>query len=173
MMNKKGQGISINMIVIIIIALLVLLVIAIIFLGGTGTMADRIKNFFTGTTSAYNLANSQQFCNNYCDLAQDMPNPQYSAYCTSAFDIDIGGDGTIDYVNTRCKDNPIGISCSGVTCTYTGTECGTKGAPVTTCKSAVAGCGDGEKDFGPQDCDSGETCCGKPKSSGSSSGDGE
>jgi len=169
MMNKKGQGISINMIIIIIIALLVLLVVAIIFLGGTGTMADRIKKFFTGTTSAYNLANSQQFCENYCDLAQDMKDPKYSSYCTSAFDIDIGGDGTIDYVNTRCKDPPISVTCSGVTCTYNDVDCGKKGAGGT-CEDAISGCDKGKKDWGPVDCESGETCCALPKLSSSESG---
>jgi len=101
MKNKRGQGISMNMIIIIILAILVLLVISIIFLGGAGTLNQRLRNIFGGNVDAYSMDLAQSNCRNYCDVAKTIPDVKTSAYCTHVFkSVDSDGDGQSngDYV---------------------------------------------------------------------------
>ncbi|MBU1246262.1 MAG: hypothetical protein KKH88_03260 [Nanoarchaeota archaeon] len=101
MKNKRGQGISMNMIIIIILAILVLLVISIIFLGGAGTLNQRLRNIFGGSAGAYDMDLAKANCQNYCDVAKTVPNVKTSAYCTHIFrGVDSDGDGQSngDYV---------------------------------------------------------------------------
>jgi len=162
MMNKKGAELSINVVIVIIIALLVLLVVAIIFLGGTGSLAERIKSFFTRTTNANTLPNAQAECRNYCNLAQDLENAEFSAYCNVDYDIDTNGDGklqeNIDYLSVRCGSIPISVSCAGVSCVYDGKKCGNdvKG----TCEKVFTVLADTDTyvDKGAIDCQNGYTC---------------
>ena len=81
-LNKRGQGLSMTTIVVIILALLVLVVVAIIFMGGTGTVFDRIKNIFSSQSqTSVDLAIQQ--CNSWCDIAQDATDPSKSSFCTA------------------------------------------------------------------------------------------
>ncbi len=83
-MTKKGQGLSMTMIVVIILALLVLLVIALIFLGGSTGLSQRLKNIFLPQQAiAVDLA--RQNCQQWCSLAESMTpeDARQSAYCTS------------------------------------------------------------------------------------------
>ena len=97
MKNKRGQGISMNMIIIIILAILVLLVVSIIFLGGAGTLNQRLRNIFGGSAGAYDADIARSLCVNYCDVAKTLPTAVGSAYCVHVFtDVDSDGDGVID-----------------------------------------------------------------------------
>tara|TARA_Y100000310_G_C20667055_1_gene808148 strand:- start:1592 stop:1777 length:186 start_codon:yes stop_codon:yes gene_type:complete len=48
MFNKRGQGLSVETIIIVIIALLVLVVVILIFTGQSGEFFDTVKEFISG-----------------------------------------------------------------------------------------------------------------------------
>ncbi len=51
MQDKKGQGLSVETLIIALIALLVLVVIALIFTGQAGDFFDSIREFVSGTSA--------------------------------------------------------------------------------------------------------------------------
>tara|TARA_Y100000310_G_C20409949_1_gene681453 strand:- start:347 stop:748 length:402 start_codon:yes stop_codon:yes gene_type:complete len=128
--NKKGQGLSMTMVVVIILAVLVLAVIALIFLGGTGGIVQKLRDIFVPQSgTALNLALEQ--CETWCDQAKDSDTPGNTAYCTRSQHVDKEGDGKadkhedgklIDYFcdNTNYNTNDIaetlGVKCSEVLC---------------------------------------------------------
>ena len=120
MKNKRGQGISMNMIIIIILAILVLLVVSIIFLGGAGTLNQRLRNIFGGNVAAYDMDLALANCQSYCDSAKNLPSgtTSSSAYCTHIFaEIDRDGDGQITTANEKdqkCSD--LGFVCEPNPC---------------------------------------------------------
>jgi|GEM_PF-2724176 hypothetical protein len=101
--TNKGQGLSMNTVIIGIIVLVVLIVLIAFFTGGTGTVVDKIKSIFGATTKGQDTAIALQACDNYCDQAselKDSQGPQYvkeSPFCTSVFDLDYAPvDGNVD-----------------------------------------------------------------------------
>ena len=51
MRGKKGQGLSVETLIIALIALLVLVVIILVFTGQSGEFFDSIKEFISGTSA--------------------------------------------------------------------------------------------------------------------------
>jgi len=48
MMSKKGQGLSVETIILVLIALLVLVVVVLIFTGQSGEFFDSVREFISG-----------------------------------------------------------------------------------------------------------------------------
>lgn len=106
-MNKRGQGLSFNTIVVIILALLVLVVMAVIFTGSSATVVQRLQEIFTGGPTNDSLAVVEAQCRSLCSLAQSTTNQEFTKYCTNTYDIEGFGSGV------GCSDL---IQCSGVAC---------------------------------------------------------
>ena len=73
-MNKKGQSLSLNTIIIAIMVLLVLIVVVVFFLGGFGRIKDTIVNVFypisTGTDYTIAHATAYRWDSNSARTAQ-------------------------------------------------------------------------------------------------------
>lgn len=90
MKSKKAQALPMNTIVIAIIVLVVLIIILVFFLGGISSIAQKIRDLFTGATAGTDKQTALQFCQEYCDQGR------YSMWCTKTFKIDTDGDGIAD-----------------------------------------------------------------------------
>ena len=51
MFNKRGQGLSVETVILVIIAILVLIVIILIFTGQSGDFFDAVKEFISGIST--------------------------------------------------------------------------------------------------------------------------
>ena len=100
-MNKKGQSLPLNTVVIAVLVILVLVVVIIFFLGGMGGLTSKIKTMFFGSMVGTDRVIAVQTCNTRCDQAKLLPNPKLSAYCTRSFNIDDDGDGEADKENDK------------------------------------------------------------------------
>lgn len=119
-MNKKGQGLPLNTIVIAILVVIVLILIVTFFLVGFGGLTDKIKGIFFGTTSGTDLTLATLNCNTYCERAEILPEAtqSISSYCSSIQKVDTTKDGKAD-TDMSCKD--LGVVCPKVKCTITKT----------------------------------------------------
>jgi len=96
-LNKKGAELSINVIIIAILVILVLVIVAAFFTGGSSKLFGTVKEIFTKSTAGTDRGLAEQFCQQYCDQAQDLQNPRNSAYCGTSFKIDADSDGEADF----------------------------------------------------------------------------
>ena len=115
-MDKRGQGLPLNVIVIAIIVVVALVVLLAFFLGAFGNLGSR-----AGTTAGTALEGTElglavASCENLCNQAKALPNalkPQ-SAYCTKEFNVgtkdspDIKKCGSKSLAETRL---PLGVEC--------------------------------------------------------------
>lgn len=95
-MNKKGQSLSMNTVIIAILVIIVLVVVVAFFIGGTGSVIDRIRAILTGSTAGSSLVEGKNFCESYCENAQQLTTAaekKASPYCTKAQNLDVNGDG--------------------------------------------------------------------------------
>ena len=118
-MNKRGQGLPLNVIVIAIIVVVALVVIVAFFLGAFGNLGSR-----TGTTTSaalegtdLNLAGAK--CESLCNQAQTSKGILKPAFCSTKFSIDQNNDGKIEGKDeedilcdklVQCKDTDTGKS---------------------------------------------------------------
>ena len=112
-MNKKGQSLSLNTIIIGILVVLVLIVLAVFFIGGFGSLSGKIKNFLGITTAGTDLEVALLECQNRCQRAQSLPENlrHTSAYCVSSFLIDRDNNNEIDTVTINDRAVPIRFFC--------------------------------------------------------------
>jgi hypothetical protein len=96
MINKKGESLPLNTVVVAVLVIIVLVVVVIFFLGGMGGMTSKIKSMFFGTLAGTDRAIAVQTCQTRCEQAMFLPDPKSSAYCTSPFYIDDNNDGEAD-----------------------------------------------------------------------------
>jgi len=141
-MNKKGQSLSMNTIILGILVIIVLVIVVVFFMGGFGTITSKIRSILGFTTSGTELNVALQQCETRCQLAQSMPDniEHTSAYCTSPFLIDynpednkadtIELDGTSLEIEYYCDEDSAGLrfdqgkelrlhlgyNCPGVVC---------------------------------------------------------
>ncbi|SRR3989344_1485000 len=117
MIMKKGQGLSLDMVVIAVIVLVVLFVIIAFFSGGFTAIAEKIGNLFRGGID--DRAVSIQLCNSYCltvkgyDSVDNIQQIRESRYCTAKFKIDKDNNGVL---SDSEKENPIGCTDLGAKC---------------------------------------------------------
>jgi len=88
--DKKGQGLPLNTVIIAILVLVVLVVIIAFFVGGTSTIVTKISGIFGGATAGEDISLARNFCENYCEqaLEMDVNRQQSSAFCTKFFKLD-------------------------------------------------------------------------------------
>lgn len=99
-MNKRGQGLTLNTIIIAILVVIVLVIIVAFFLGGMTGLTRSIRSVFFGTTAGTDMALAVQTCQTRCDQAKLLPVDlrEKSAYCTAYFNIDEDNDGEAEFV---------------------------------------------------------------------------
>ena len=121
-MDKKGQGLSLNVIIIAVLAILVLVIVAAFFLGGFGVLGDKIKGVFSGTVAGTDKDLALSSCLNACERAKGLTGDvvRKSGYCTNKYNIDDNNDGRIDENerDKKCYDptSTVYVSCSTVSC---------------------------------------------------------
>lgn len=114
--DKRGQGLSMNIVVVAIIAVIILVIIAIIFTGGVGRVWNRMGEFFQIGTTGRSLEFIQQQCDIACSTAQTMGDPSRSSYCQQSFQWDQNTNGKIEEgeADYRCYDSRINVPCAGI-----------------------------------------------------------
>lgn len=126
MLGKKGDALSLNIVVIAIIAVIILVVLAIIFTGGVGNAYRRMSEFFGIGTTGRTLESIRETCNLACTTAQASSSYSGTSYCTSEFRTRDSSGNDVYYVcdntnyniveATRGDYRSAGVSCSGVIC---------------------------------------------------------
>ena len=123
MKSKKAQSLPMNTIIIAIIVVVVLVIILVFFIGGTSSIAQKIRDLFTGATAGTDLQTATQFCQEYCEQERT------TAWCAQTFRIDKDGDNIAQkdeegkYIQYYCgavnkgqnSENNLGISCGKIT----------------------------------------------------------
>lgn len=99
--RKKAQGIPMETVIIAILVLVVLVVIIAFFVGGTGSLTQKMKQIFTGKTAGTERPLAVDFCKQYCDqLSQETDMTPEAAkgtlYCKKYFYLDSEGRGDSD-----------------------------------------------------------------------------
>jgi hypothetical protein len=90
-MDKRGQGLTLNTIIITILVILVLIVVVTFFFGGFKGLTDRIKGTFYSTSAGTDKVLAVQTCQQFCEQVKLLPTDtlkKNSAYCTTGFIID-------------------------------------------------------------------------------------
>ncbi len=102
-MKKRGQGLSMNTIIITILVVLVLVVVAVFFTGGMSSLINKIRGVVG--SSAIDVSSAQLQCNGYCENYDLTGLPSYrDNFCGGkTFDIDSDGDGEADLEQQTCK----------------------------------------------------------------------
>lgn len=137
MLNKKGQGMPMNVIIIAIIILVVLIILIAFFAGGFGSITGKIRELFTGQVSGQTKDTTIQTCQSMCDIAKNYPASaqRSSGYCTNSYVVDMDSNPDTPPQRISCgsmsrtpiatqEDNDkginvggnLGIECSGVVC---------------------------------------------------------
>ena len=138
-MNKKGQGLTLNTVIIAILVVLVLVVVAAFFLGGTKGLTDSIKRVFFQTTTGTDQTIAIETCKQRCDqidtlvsvIPGDPTTDDYkkayvitvdkSAFCSQSFSIDRDSNGNAD---TDSAGKPINYYCNmGTSSVSLGVQC--------------------------------------------------
>mgnify|MGYP001570612990 CR=1 FL=1 len=109
-MNKRGQSLPLNTLIITILVVIVLIVVAVFFLGGTSSLSRSIRTIFFGATAGTDISLAREICQQRCEQAKDG-NPL--AYCNIGQDIDRNGNGEIDSgdQSSSSSENEIGVKC--------------------------------------------------------------
>ena len=123
MKSKKAQSLPMNTIIIAIIVVVVLVIILVFFIGGTSSIAQKIRDLFTGATAGTDLQTATQFCEEYCEQERT------TAWCGQTFRIDKDGDNIAQkdeagkYIQFYCgtpnkaqeAENTLKIPCGKIT----------------------------------------------------------
>lgn len=96
--NKKGAELPMNTIIIAIVVVVVLIIVIVFFVGGTSTIAQKIRGIFGGATSGMDRQVAKNFCEGYCS-AKDKH------YCSSVFKIDTDPTQDIELKGFSCGPN--------------------------------------------------------------------
>jgi uncharacterized protein YxeA len=110
-MNKKGQELSTNTIIIVILAVLVLIIVALFFTGGFGSAWDKINKLWD--RSGQDVAEIALECDGWCNNYERSGLEAYkNSFCEHEFELDIDKDGKIEQYVT-CVDLPQ-FTCPGI-----------------------------------------------------------
>jgi len=112
-MNKKGQGLSLNMVVVAVIVLVVLFVVIAFLTGGFESVSRKVKGLFDRIDDR---GLSVQICKGYCVTAKSYGTnfelSRNSAYCKEMFSLDTNNNEVLDENErdaTSCKK--LGVDC--------------------------------------------------------------
>ena len=106
-MNKRGQALPLNTLIIIILVVIVLIVVAVFFLGGTSKLSQSIRTIFYGTTAGTDVVLAREICEQRCESAKGGTT---LAYCKLVQDIDRDGNGELEEGLTG-NNKEIGVTC--------------------------------------------------------------
>src|SRR3989344_6758101 len=98
-MNKRGQSLSMNTIVITILVVIVLVIIALFFTGGMASLTNKIQSFFGAQLTDLQEANARcnSFCTSYQTSNSALLRDQFMQnFCFSEFQADINANGIYD-----------------------------------------------------------------------------
>ena len=110
--NKKGQGLSVNTVIILILAIFVLVLVVLALTGGFGNFWEWIGSIFGG--SALSVQKAALKCDGYCNSYQTTGVDSFAKrYCTEELEIDLDGDKSSDEV-LYC-DEIIQSACAAIT----------------------------------------------------------
>lgn len=128
-MDKKGQGLPLNTIVIAIIVLIVLILVIVFFLGGFNVIIQSVKGLEPATET--DAVAAQTKCSQLCIQAQSITNPdnwKKTGYCKQVNTKDWDGSGKLEGTSQTnplnscktetgsdyrcCWDAPINSFCS-------------------------------------------------------------
>ena len=111
-MNKRGQGLSVNTIIILVLAIFVLVLIVLALTGGFGNFLEWMGSIFGG--SGLSVQKAALKCDGYCNSYQTTGQDVFAEkYCTDLIDIDIDGDKKTD--ETLYCDEIAASSCAAIT----------------------------------------------------------
>ena len=118
-MNKRGQSLSMNTIIITILVVIVLVVIALFFTGGMNSLTNKIKAFFGAQLTDLQEASAR--CNAYCTNYQTtesalLRDQIMQNFCYDEFQVDINGNGIYDENEKGLTCSSAGISCDVIQC---------------------------------------------------------
>ncbi|QQG39134.1 MAG: hypothetical protein HYS32_01610 [Candidatus Woesearchaeota archaeon] len=120
-MEKRGQSLPLNVIVIAIIVVVVLVVLVAYFLGGFGRLGGKVGSTFGTTTAGSDLTLATSACKTLCTQINLFDSPKSSPFCQRTFDVDKNGDGELGQGETE-------ISCSQLV-----TDCKDKDNKAVSC----------------------------------------
>lgn len=107
LMNKKGQGLPMNVVILGIIVIVVLIVVLVFFVGGTGQFTQKIKQILGLNVKGEELQLATQSCIRSCEsVAERTPIEQKNSfYCNGILIVD--NDANIDTppIKTKCGDS--------------------------------------------------------------------
>ena len=108
-MNKKGQGLPMNTVVMAILVIVVLILVLTFFFGGFTGLSNKIRLIFFGSLEGTSITLAEQNCDQYCTQLQLRANPniETSAFCKLR-PVDEDEDGQAD-VSKNCEG--FGVSC--------------------------------------------------------------
>ena len=89
-MNKKGQGLPLNTVILGVIGVVVLLLVVLIFFGGAKWIKETILGMGGERLKGTDITLAQQQCDLFCDYAKELSGIalKASAYCTTKFKIE-------------------------------------------------------------------------------------
>ena len=107
--NKKGQGLSVNAIIIFILAILVLVLIALALTGGFGNFVEWLGRLGGGQEAQ----GSAVQCNTICTSFQVTGDEDLAEkFCNEVYTFDVDGDGQVDSEAT-CSELAA-VSCNAI-----------------------------------------------------------
>jgi hypothetical protein len=110
--NKKGQGLSVNTVIILILAIFVLVLVVLALTGGFANFGEWVGSIFGG--SALSVQKAALMCDGYCNSYQTTGQDLFAEkYCTKELEIDVDGDKGSDEI-LFC-DQIIQSSCPAIT----------------------------------------------------------
>jgi len=99
--NKKGQGLSVNTVIILILAIFVLVLVVLAVTGGFSNFSEWTSSIFGG--SGLSVQKAALKCNGYCNSYETTEAQTFGyKYCNEELDIDSDGDGEIDDKGLHC-----------------------------------------------------------------------
>ena len=95
--NKRGQGLSVNTIIILVLAIFVLVLIVLALTGGFGNFLEWMGSIFGG--SGLSVQKAALKCDGYCNSYQTTGQDLFAEkYCTEELGVDIDGDKKVDEI---------------------------------------------------------------------------
>lgn len=118
-MDKRGQSLSMDTIIITILVVIVLVIVALFFTGGMSSLTQKVSSFFGAQLTGLQEANAR--CNAYCisiqtQTSQVLITSIKKNFCTTEFNVDINGNGVYDKDETKVTCASLQIPCDAITC---------------------------------------------------------
>jgi len=115
--KKRGQGLSLNVIVITILVILVLVVLAVFFTGGFANLGGLISKLYGSQLVSVSQAKLQ--CDSWCNQYDSTESQLWkNKWCNldekSTFDLDTDGDKKVDREGETCSGPVINAQCSSI-----------------------------------------------------------